>query len=439
MGSPESLKKIKGPLSFAARDSFSRLHVVKDLELFVAQWAGAARADGDLPEALIRDLSACFKEFNPLSLKQKESRIRRALHLIRTFETNGTLSEHRPRQLAAGDVPPEKDIRTMLRVLTVSTSRLKGVGPARLEKLREMGCETIGNLLYHFPFRYEDRRHIRAIGELQAGTGAYIMGTLGRITRKGFREKGYLTAQLSDGTGVLTLKWFKGLSYFQKSLRTGTRYHIFGEVKRFGPLLEIHHPDMEAVKGTGASDMFGTFLPVYPEIGAIGQKPFRKLIIQAFDTAEPYLKDPLPAPLRTAYNFPSLSEGLKTLHCLGTSKPEESPQTEDFTRARKRFLYETYFFLELILALNKQELAAITGVQCDATPDDLAALCHALPFALTGAQQRTLKEIFRDITTSRPMNRLLQGDVGSGKTVVCAVAAALFLNHGFQAALMAPT
>jgi len=439
VGSFESLKKIKDPLSFAARDNFRRLHVVKDLEIFVARWADAVRVNGDLPEAFVAELSACFKEFNTLSLKQKESRIRQSLHLIRTFEANSPLSAYQPQRLTGGDMPPEKDIRTMLRVFTVSTSRLKGVGPARLEKLREMGCETIGNLLYHFPFRYEDRRKVRTIGELQAGTSAYIMGTLSGITRKGVRQKGYLTAQISDGTGVLTLKWFKGLSYFQKSLRVGTRYHIFGEVKRFGPLLEIHHPDMEIVKNDGTSDMFGTFLPVYPETGTIGQKPFRKLMIQAFDTAAPYLTDPLPASLRTAYNFPSLAEGLKVLHCLDASRQEVSPEIQDFARARKRFLYETYFFLELILALNKRELAALPGVRCNATSNELATFIHALPFTLTGAQQRTLEEIFADVISPRPMNRLLQGDVGSGKTVVAGVAAALYLSHGYQVALMAPT
>jgi len=403
------------------------------MERFVLKWGNSALRERVLPEPAIRQIIQLFKGFDALSKEKKKERIRQALRLI---NNNDLQSISVPVwAFTPEDLPREDIIRTMLRVLSVSAARLKGVGPSRLEKLKQIGCSTVGDFLYHFPFRYEDRRKKVAIQDLTPGKEAYVIGKIVRITPKGFGKRAYLEAQVSDGTGTLTLKWFKGISYFKKQLKVGTSCHIYGEVKRFGLLMEMHHPDIGKASEPGSTERFGTLVPIYPEVASIGQKPFLKLTRQAMKLAEPYLVDPLPGPIRQAYHFPSLKEGLKILHGIDLS---DTPST-DFERARRRFLYETYFFFELLLARKKLNREVQKGIDCPATINELKAIKQELPFTLTMAQERAVKEIFRDITSEKPMNRLLQGDVGSGKTVVSAIAAGLYLKHGYQVALMAPT
>ena len=428
-----SLQRLTGPLQFAAKDDFAHLHVVKDLERFVRAWAAAATRERLFPPEFVQRVTRLFAGFDALPETGKQQRIREALELLKDPEL---LSHEGPVwALTPGELPGEPEIRAMIKVLGVSVSRLKGVGPSRLEALRKMGCATLGGLLDRFPFRYEDRRRKIAIRDLRPGQSAYIIAKLLKLTPKGFGKRAYLEAQVSDGTGALNLKWFKGVAYFKKQLKVGAVYHLCGEVKRFGLLLEMHHPDMERMEEGRTPENFGVLLPVYPEVGAIGQKAFRKLVREALRHAAPHLTDPLPAPIRARYHFPALREGLDTLHATNP----DLCLPAGIEMARRRFLYETYFFFELFLALKKRRRRTAKGVACPASPEDLEKTLRGLPFTLTMAQSRAVREIFRDITSERPMNRLLQGDVGSGKTVVAAVAAALYLLHGFQVALMAPT
>ncbi len=433
MDAAESLRRLAGPLKFAAQDDFARLHVVRDLERFVQRWAETAREDRGLPPPFIERITRLFSRFDTLPEKKKKERIRQALRLLKT--PNAPLADGPVWALDPDELPEETSLQTMLKILSIPVSQLRGVGPSRFETLQKMGCGTLGDLLARFPFRYEDRRKKTPIRDLSPGQNAYLVGKLVTLTPKGFGKRAYLEAQVTDGTGTLTLKWFKGVPYFKKQLKVGTTYHIYGEVKRFGLLLEIHHPDLEAASPSKRPETFGTYVPVYPEVGPIGQKPFRKLVREAMKKAAPHLTDPLPAPIRERYHFPSLKEGLNILHALDP----DLCLPADIEMARRRFLYETYFFFELFLALKKRGREDARGVTCPATRQELEAILRRLPFSLTKAQLRSVHEIFRDITSVRPMNRLLQGDVGSGKTVVSAVAAALFLNHGFQVALMAPT
>ncbi len=428
-----SLRKLAGPLEFAAKDNFARLHTVKDLERFVRQWAKAARKERSLPPSLIDRILRLFAGFDALPPEQKRARLQKALRLLTSPDLASL--EGPVWALAAPDLPDPDEIRAMLKTLSASTAHLKGVGPSRQKALKKMDCATLGDLLTRFPFRYEDRRRKVPIRDLTPGKPAYVMGRLLKLASRGFGKKAYLEAQVSDGTGTLTLKWFHGVSYFKRQLKVGATYHLYGEVRRFGLLLEMHHPDMEKASETTLPERFGTLLPIYPEVGDIGQKPFLKLVREAMKRAGPHLRDPLPAPIRDRYHFPSLKEALTTLHALDPGRC----LTADMEMARHRFLYETYFFFELFLARKKQGRETRRGVMCPASREELDGILKRLPFTLTKAQARAVREIFRDITSNKPMSRLLQGDVGSGKTVVSAITTALFLNHGFQVALMAPT
>jgi len=433
VGSSASLQRLTGPLEFAAKDNFAHLHVVKDLERFVLGWAAAAREERSLPPPFIRRITELFTGFDTLPEQEKRKRIAQALRLLKSPDIQGDGDP--VWALAENELPDMAKIQAMLRILSASVSPLKGVGPSRLEALKKMGCATLGDLLTRFPFRYEDRRRKVPIRDLTPGQNAYIVGKLLRLTPKGFGKRSYLEAQVSDGTGTLTLKWFKGISYFKKQLKVGKTYHLYGEVKRFGFLLEMHHPDMEAASETKRPERFGTLVPIYPEVGNIGQKPFLKLVREAMKRVGPHLEDPLPGPIREAYHFPPLKEGLAILHATDPNQCLSA----NIEMARRRFLYETYFFFELFLAQKKKNRETARGVSCPATGEEVKEILKHLPFRLTQAQTRAVQEIFRDITARKPMNRLLQGDVGSGKTIVAAVTAALFLKHGFQVALMAPT
>ncbi len=427
------LRKLSGPLEFAAKDDFAHLHVLKDLERFVQGWAAAARKERALPPPFIRRITESFSGFDTLPEREKRRRIRTTLHLLKS---PAILLEEGPAwALTPEELPDETAIRAMLRVLSASVSHLKGVGPSRLEALKKMGCATFGDLLTRFPFRYEDRRRKTSIQDLTPGQSAYIVGKILQITPKGFGKRAYLEAQVSDGTGTLTLKWFKGVTYFKRQIKVGTVYHLFGEVKRFGFLLEMHHPDMENVTRGKQPERFGKLVPIYPEVGGIGQKPFLKLVRETIKRVGPHIEDPLPYPIRETYHFPKLKEGLETLHAIDPNRCLPA----DIEMARRRFLYETYFFFELFLALKKKTRETAMGVTCPATREEVKKILNQLPFRLTQAQARAIREIFQDMVSEKPMNRLLQGDVGSGKTVVAAVTAALFLKHGFQVALMAPT
>ena len=428
-----SLKRLTGPLEFAARDNFAHLHVVKDLERFVKGWAETALKERALPPPFVRRITGLFSGFDTLPETEKKKRLKEALRLLKSPELPSR--EGPVWALTRDELPDAAEITVMLRVLSASVSQLKGVGPSRLKTLQKMGCGTFGGLLTRFPFRYEDRRRKVAIRDLTPGMNAYVVGKLIRLTPKGFRKRAYLEAQVTDGTGTLTLKWFKGVPYFKKLLKVGTTYHLFGEVRRFGLLLEMHHPDMEAASESKRPERFGTLVPIYPEVGDIGQKPFLKLVREALRRTVPHLTDPLPVPLRAFHHFPPLKEAFEILHAADP----DLCLPANFEMARRRFLYEVYFFFELFLARKKRNRETVTGVSCPASREELKGILDSLPFRLTKAQARAVREIFRDITSKRPMNRLLQGDVGSGKTVVAAVAAALYLNHGFQVALMAPT
>ncbi len=315
---------------------------------------------------------------------------------------------------------------------------LKGVGPALARRLAKLGIETVADLLFWLPTRYEDRTHIVPIGSLRPGARAAVEGTI-ELAEVVFRGRRSLLVRLSDGTGFLTLRFFHFSGAQQAQLVRGSRLRCFGEVRRgkHGP--EIVHPEYRNADAPDTQAVKDALTPIYPVTEGVQQGRLRNLTAQALAAAsEGELPDWLPPEIQAELELPGLREALKYLH---RPPPDARLRELDEGRhpAQRRLAFEELLAHQLSLRQLRNEIRRDPAWPV-AAPGRLAErLLAATGFALTGAQRRVIGEIRRDLAITHPMLRLVQGDVGSGKTIVAALAAADVVEAGLQAALMAPT
>jgi ATP-dependent DNA helicase RecG len=314
---------------------------------------------------------------------------------------------------------------------------LRGVGAALAERLAKLGVRRVADLLFLLPLRYEDRTQLTAIGALTPGARAAVEGEI-QLTEVAYRGRRQLLTRVADGTGLLTLRFFHFSASQQHALGRGTRLRCFGEVRR-GPLgLEMVHPEYRRVLGE-AAPLEQTLTPIYPLTEGVPQGRLRALIGAALREVERFgLSDALPPGVTLPPGLPELRTALDYLHA-----PPRSASLDELAAGRhpaqRRLAFEELLAHTLSLKVRKRTLQAEAAAPL-ADPAGLAArLRAALPFALTTAQVRALSEVESDLRGCVPMVRLLQGDVGCGKTVVAALAAARTAGSGAQAALMAPT
>ena len=318
----------------------------------------------------------------------------------------------------------------------VPLSALTGVGASQSSKLAKIGLHTVQDLLLHLPLRYEDRTQLYPIGELLPGVYATVEGEVlnSSITFGGRRM---MTCQISDGTGILTMRFFNFNAAMKNSLATGRRVLAYGEAKRGKYGAEMIHPEYRIQGDQSAPAVQETLTPVYPTTEGVKQATLRKLTDQALELLETCaIAELLPPEL--SQGMMSLPEALRTLH-----RPPPSMQLVDLESGKHPAQHR--LILEELLAHNLSMLALRAGAQrYHAQPltanDTLKeTLLAALPFRPTGAQNRVVAEIEQDMGQDFPMMRLVQGDVGSGKTLVAALAALRAIANGKQVALMAPT
>jgi ATP-dependent DNA helicase RecG len=312
---------------------------------------------------------------------------------------------------------------------------LAGVGPRLSERLARLGVYTIADVLCLLPLRYEDRTEVRPLGSLEPGQRALVEGSI-ELAEVAFRRRRSLLCRLADGTGAITLRFFHFSRQQQDALARGVRLRCFGEV-RAGPTgLEMIHPEYRSVGAADEAET-NTLTPIYPATEGLQQQRLRRLVAQALAAlaAEPmvdYLADRLPR------DSPSLDEALRSLHA--------PPRGCDVAAlARRRHPWQRRIALEELVAhrLSLRGLASAARQErayaITAGDGSVERLCAALPFSLTSGQRKAWDEIRADLSRTVPMHRLLQGDVGSGKTVVAALAMLSAPAAGCQAALMAPT
>ena len=314
---------------------------------------------------------------------------------------------------------------------------LRGVGPALVEKLAKLGVTQVQDLLFVLPSRYEDRTQVVEIGSVRVGSRVVVEGEI-QLTEVTYRRRRQLLCRISDGTGSLTLRFFYFSAAQQQGLARGTRIRCFGEVRR-GPLgLEIVHPEYRRI-GKEAEALEEVLTPIYPTTEGIPQSRLRSLIDQALREVETSgVRDWIPPALLTKFHLPTLAQALTMMH----RPPRDAHLAELLSGrhpAQRRLAFEELLAHQLSLRLLRQTIKSDPAHALADQRGLESRLLASLPFRLTAAQRRVLVEVDRDLAADRPMVRLIQGDVGCGKTVVAAAAAARAVGSGLQAALMAPT
>ena len=313
-------------------------------------------------------------------------------------------------------------------------SIINGLGPAREKVLNDKGLFTLNDFLYYFPRKHLDRTSINSINELSKGDSGTIIASVETFGEKPIRKGKIFQVIVSDGTGILTLSWFNGGRYIKKMMKIGLRLVIFGKVEWYNGFV-ITHPEFE-ILDEGENNVFsGGVIPIYPmtkEFASIGleQRRLRK-IIQTILDSKISIPDFFSSQIIKQYQLISLNKALHLIHF--------SKNVDELKLAKRRLKFDEHFFLQLLVALKKHNIQTIgTEAMPDIGPY-FKTISGGLDFELTKAQKKVIQEIHSDLKISRPMNRLIQGDVGCGKTIVAILVSSLAVGNNMQVAVMAPT
>jgi ATP-dependent DNA helicase RecG len=438
------LAALSAPLAFAARDDFAHIDRVRGLEASVSH-ACRRLLDTSLPADLAAVLVEIETDFqDPAEAPQAEradevdpriARVRGALKRLGPFLEPGWAE-------AALAHPP---------------SVFPGVGARRAEALAKRGLSTIEQLLFHLPVDYDDRRALVEVADLEVGRRATFLAVVQSVGQAMARTRGgrlgrVLEAVVGDATGSISLKWFYGGDALESNLRKDERVLVSGEVRRHRFSKQLIHPEVEFVGGDASSGLvpepdgaadrhlegLRRIVPRYTTPEGIPARTLRGLVERAVADYADLVVGYLPDSLVAERELPEPGEALRWVHA-----PPYDSDLEEYcdraSRAHQRLVLEELYLLELGLALRHAKIAELPGIALNVACDRVDAAADGLPFTLTGAQRRAWQEIRADLGRRHPMNRLLQGDVGSGKTAVAFLAAVAAAASGRQAALMAPT
>ncbi len=327
---------------------------------------------------------------------------------------------------------------------------LKGVGPVRARSFKKKGIEKVGDLLYYLPFRYEDREFINPISMLEINSFALIRGKiLHTNVSTTFRRKIKIFEMVvGDDTGILKVQFFN-MPYLKNVLKEGKKVYLYGKVlkeKSFSNFFLMQNPEFEVESEGDIPIHRERIIPVYRKIGSLNSKKIRELIFKVLKESED-VRDTLPDFILDKYNFPQKKDALKEIHfpvyreSFPFSREEFLKRLNNFsTISHKRMIYEEFFLFQLGLKFIKKGYKKVNkGRKISVNIDMKRYIGKILPFKLTEAQKRVMREIVKDLTSTKPMNRLLQGDVGSGKTIIALMTMLIVVKNGFQTVLMAPT
>ena len=323
-------------------------------------------------------------------------------------------------------------------MLEASCETLSGVGPALLKKLEKCGIASVKDLLFHLPYRYQDRTRITPIQDLRANDWAVISGCVCKTEVKyGRRRMLYVTVE--DKTAVITLRFFNFNQNQVQQFKESPMIRCFGEVKQFNNHMEMIHPEYQLLKEEETCEVEETLTPIYPTTQGLTQPRIRQLITQALKTTQPTLSqlEWMSDDFLKQLGFDSIEHAITILH----RPPPETPISafeQGSHPALKRLAYEELLAQQISMQFARASRNALSAPIC--LKDTLKeAFLSLLPFELTNAQQKVCSDIYKDLSQSKPMLRLVQGDVGAGKTVVAAIAALQAIANGYQVAFMAPT
>ncbi len=430
------------PLQFVSKNDFANLAKTKNLEKTLKGLIG--KIPEHFSEIKKKLLTLC-ENLEIGSLEEKKIKIKEMLKLIESLNLK---EDKKKEKIEEGFIEwetskAEIDLDSYFRyreILAKPIKYLKGIGPQIAQRLDKKGVHTIEDLIFFLPRDYEDRRKIFPISELKEGQKAVVFGEIIKSGITYYLKKKVFVATLTDGTGFLTLKWFNFNERVWKNLfSSGKSFYVIGEISRFGKSLEIIHPKLvEEGKEEVKELEIGHIVPVYSAIENVSEKYFRRIIKNVLEEYGEYIGNYIPLEFLKKRKLKPLNIAVKKLHFPEPNEDIFSLKREE-SIYHKSIAYDEFFFLELALALRRGKIKKSTGVAFNVESKMVEDFIKKLPFELTSAQKRVIEEIKEDMSKSIPMNRLLQGDVGCGKTVVAFIAALIAIENGYQVALMAPT
>ncbi len=414
--------------------NFQDRAVAGGLARYADTWSKQSRQlYGESAQAWVAEVAALLRSYSaapvPEARREILATLKQRLAQGPTASTAPTSDEaprplERPRPAAAS-----RWGATSWTTLQAPLVTLRGVGQARASLLEKLGLRTLEDLLFCYPRRYEDYAGLKTIVKVEYGE---LVTVIGKVWDAGAREtqggRKLFKAVLSDGTGFLELTWFNQ-PYLADRIKPGMLLKVTGKVGQYLGRPTMVAPEWEVLEREELKS--AGLLPVYPLTEGLTQKVMRSTVEQALALWAERVPETLPAALREQYQLWPLSLALRKIHF-----PEDWSQLQ---LARRRLGFEEALILQIGLLRQKKAWKAQSGQRIVLDPAQIEALIAALPYALTGAQRRSLEEMLQDLASGQPMNRLLQGDVGSGKTVVAALLLALLAGAGYQGALMVPT
>jgi ATP-dependent DNA helicase RecG len=341
--------------------------------------------------------------------------------------------------------PDRKIPRVQDDVLQLPLQYLKGVGPRKAADLKKAGLQTVEDLLFRFPIRYEDRSRLQPIVSIRAGQTVAVSGEVLHASLQSTRRAGFrlFTALVQDASGQIQAVW-PNQAFLKDVIRAHQQIVLFGKAEHWGSRgLQLTDPEFEIIRDSGPEESStlhtGRIVPIYERTGSVTTNMQRRFVWQALEQLSDELFDPVPDDIRIREKWPSRAAALHGAHFPDSTESIHALNAFQ-TPSQRRLIFEDFFVFQTGLALRRQQNASIRKALISTVDDRIRQAARAiLPFKLTDGQRHALAEIVADMQKPWPMQRLLQGDVGAGKTIVALLAAVVAMENGFQVAFMAPT
>lgn len=453
-----SLEKLRKFFRLEHENKYQNTAVIGGLASMLDYWEGEARADS-IDEGVIQAVVARLRSYEKLSPEGRAESLKGLWKRIgETYPEAGQKPKAQTQPPKQEQAPhPERSERERPQQRQPSQSKpkpskfestagakhsqtpaaldaeltvLQGVGPKNAESLERLGMKTLGDMLYNFPRRYEDYSQLKPIQSLMYGDVVTVIGTIQSVHNRPIRggKSSLIEVIISDGTGALRVSFFNQ-PWLMNRFKQGDAISVSGKIDQYLGRIVMNSPDWEPVEMEHLHT--NRIVPIYPLTERITQKWLRNQMNQVVTYWAPAVVDALPDSIRLSAKLVSLGEALTQAHF---------PSSQDRLKlARERLAFDEIFYLQMGVLRQKRDWQAVEGRRFTVSDDWLASRLAALPFTLTSAQQTALDDIRRDLDSGKPMNRLIQGDVGAGKTVVAALGLSMVVKNGAQAAVMAPT
>jgi ATP-dependent DNA helicase RecG len=439
--------KMEAPLAFATGDSYNRLSQIKNLEKVMTSLLRQVkegimgeehRSRKNQLDVLCEAMLNLFDGYDTLPQERKRERLSRVNPLLSELKTILRSSPTVDQDIAQPG-GPDGD-RNAPNVLSRPVQFIQGVGPRIAALLARKNLSTVEDLLYFLPRRYEDRRTISRIAETVPGIRQTVVGRITQTDARFYGRRRIFEVIVDDGSGILKAKWFKGREAFLRgTFKLESRVILAGEVSGFPFDREMIHPDFEILNDQDDQLLhFKRIVPVYSETEGLHQKTLRRILWKVVRDFAHLIQSPIPEEICRKHDLMEIREAIRQVHFPGNDQEIHAFQ-ETRSDAHQRLIYDEFFFFQLGMALKKRGEVIEQGIFFRTNGEMVRRFYSLLPFTLTAAQQRVISEIEQDMASVRCMSRLLQGDVGSGKTAVAMAAMVTACENGHQAAIMAPT